>query len=198
MDAITKIIEQIDEAALAKRTTFDAEQRAQIEEDFLKQKQKLEAEDQKLQAQLAKNQKVKYKQLHARQQMEVKQDTLLAKQSYLSKVFSEAYAKMQAWDTNEAQSFAARCLELLPFEEGKKVFFQPAKQMPTEIYTSEWLAKLNGKLRYKLLYGNPIATESYGFVVDDKGVQYNFLYRDLLNEIKTTDSNSISKMLFEV
>ena len=49
MDAITKIIEQIDEAALAKRTTFDAEQRAQIEEDFLKQKQKLEAEDQKLQ-----------------------------------------------------------------------------------------------------------------------------------------------------
>lgn len=197
MDAITKIIEQIDEAATVKRTAFEKEQRAQIDADFLKQKQKLEIEDQKLQAQLTKNQKVKYKQLHARQQMEVKQETLMAKQSYLSQVFSEAYAKMQAWDVDEAQSFAASCLEQLPFEADKKVVFQPSKQMPAEIYTADWLAKLNTKLRYELHYGDPITTESYGFVVDDKGVQYNFLYRDLLNEIKATDSNSISKMLFE-
>ena len=56
---------------------------------------------------------------------------------------------------------------------------------------------MNEKLDYELVYGEEITADSYGFVVDDNGVQYNFLYRDLLNEIKTSNSNSISQMLFE-
>ena len=197
MDAITKIIEQIDEAAATKRAAYKAEQQAQIDDDFLRRKALIEAEDEKLTAQLEKNQNVKYKQLHARQQMEVKQETLLAKQNYLSQVFEEAYAKMQAWQNDVLQDFAAACLQQLPFEKGKKVIFKPANKMPKSSYPKKWLEQMNEKLDYELVYGEEITADSYGFVVDDNGVQYNFLYRDLLNEIKTSNSNSISQMLFE-
>lgn len=197
MDAITKIIEQIDEAAATKRAAYKAEQQAQIDDDFLRRKALIEAEDEKLTAQLEKNQNVKYKQLHARQQMEVKQETLLAKQNYLSQVFEEAYAKMQAWQNDALQDFAAACLQQLPFEKGKKVIFKPANKMPKSSYPEKWLEQMNEKLDYELVYGEEITADSYGFVVDDNGVQYNFLYQDLLNEIKTSNSNSISQMLFE-
>lgn len=198
MDAITKIIEQIDQAAATKRTAYKSEQLAQIDADFLQRKMMIEAEDEKLTAQLQKNQNIKYKQLHARQQMEVKQETLMAKQNYLSQVFAEAYSKMQAWQNEEIRDFAATCLEQLSLEKGKKVLFKPSHSMPKSSYSTEWLAHLNEKLDYELVYGGEIPADSYGFVIDDEGIQYNFLYQDLLNEIKTSNSSTISNMLFEI
>ena len=165
MDAIDKIIAEIDNKAQSERASRKAQEEAQIatwyEQEVAKAKSVHEA-------QLAKQTKAlkqKYKQLASRQQMEVRQETLIQKQDYLDQLFEEAHEIMSKWDTTKIQPL-----------------------------TPDYLASLN--LPYPLELGAGKETGTPGFVVDVSGVQYNFLYRDLLQEVRNQDGNELTKKLF--
>lgn len=61
--------------------------------------------------------------------------------------------------------------------------------------SSDWLEEISNELSYTLHLGEAIQNE--GFIVDDQGIQYNFLYRDLLNELRSQAGSEITRELFE-
>lgn len=192
MDAIDKIIAEIDNKAQSERASRKAQEEAQIatwyEQEVAKAKSVHEA-------QLAKQTKAlkqKYKQLASRQQMEVRQETLIQKQDYLDQLFEEAHEIMCKWDTTKIQRFAKDNLTALALDQ--KAVLLPSGASVIAALTADYLASLN--LPYPLELGAGKETGTPGFVVDVSGVQYNFLYRDLLQEVRNQDGNELTKKLF--
>lgn len=192
MDAIDKIIAEIDNKAQNERASRKAQEEAQIatwyEEEVAKAKAVHEV-------QLAKQTKAleqKYKQLTSRQQMEVRQETLIQKQDYLDQLFEEAHEIMSKWDTAKIQNFAKDNLTALALDQ--KAVLLPSGASVIAALTADFLASLN--LPYPLELGTGKETATPGFVVDVSGVQYNFLYRDLLQEVRNQDGNELTKKLF--
>ncbi|MFV0558358.1 MAG: hypothetical protein ACK5MW_06930 [Enterococcus sp.] len=195
MDAIEKIIEKIDAQALAERAELEQTTRAEITADFQSQKSQVETAHE---AQLEKQQQVlrsKYKQLTNRQQIEIRQETLVDRQQYLNKLFAEALQKMEAWDVQTTQKFAKRCLQALKLE--NEVTFITTPALAEKGLSKDWLAKLSEDLSYPVKHQVAPELTSDGFIVDDNGVQYNFIYKDLLNEVRTKESNAITQKLFD-
>ncbi|MCD5028504.1 V-type ATP synthase subunit E [Enterococcus asini] len=192
MDAIDKIIAEIDNKAQSERASRKAQEEAQIatwyEQEVAKAKSVHEA-------QLAKQTKAlkqKYKQLASRQQMEVRQETLIQKQDYLDQLFEEAHEIMSKWDTSKIQRFAKDNLTALALDQ--KAVLLPSGASVIAALTPDYLASLN--LPYPLELGTGKEAGTPGFVVDVSGVQYNFLYRDLLQEVRNQDGNELTKKLF--
>ncbi|WP_270597706.1 V-type ATP synthase subunit E [Enterococcus asini] len=192
MDAIDKIIAEIDNKAQSERASRKVQEEAQIatwyEQEVAKAKSVHEA-------QLAKQTKAlkqKYKQLASRQQMEVRQETLIQKQDYLDQLFEEAHEIMSKWDTTKIQRFAKDNLTALALDQ--KAVLLPSGASVIAALTPDYLASLN--LPYPLELGTGKEAGTPGFVVDVSGVQYNFLYRDLLQEVRNQDGNELTKKLF--
>ena len=180
MDAIDKIIEEIDRKAAQERAEHKAQEEQKIVTWYESEVAKSKALEQK------------FKQLASRQQMDVRQETLVQKQDYLDQLFEEAYDQMNAWDKEAIQAFAKRNLEALELKEAATLL--PAGAGVKEALTKDFIQSLT--LTYPLTLGEAPHTGSAGFLVDVAGVQYNFLYRDLLQEVRNTAGNEITKKLF--
>lgn len=195
MDAIDKIIEQINEHALEERALYEKENVQKIDTTTAQQLKTAEQEHQKLLEKQLQTTKNKYKQLRSRQQVEVRQETLVEKQGYLDRLFDEAYELMSGWTTDETRDFAEKCLKALPVE--RDVTLLAGGGMPENIFTEEWLRQVSKELPYNIRLGGKTADQNKGFIVDDQGVQYNFLYRDLLTEVRAQAGNEITRQLFD-
>lgn len=192
MDAIEKIIEQINEKAVEEREIYREEALQTIQATTDQQKAAIETEHEKQLDKQLQGVKNKYKQLRSRQQVEVRQETLIEKQHYLDKLFEEAYEIMSNWSKNEMQQFAKSCLQALPINGEVMLLTGEKNQL---VLSSDWLEEISNELSYTLHLGEAIQNE--GFIVDDQGIQYNFLYRDLLNELRSQAGSEITRELFE-
>lgn len=192
MDAIDKIIAEIDNKAQNERASRKTQEEAQIAAWYEEEVQKAKAVHEEQLAKQTKALNQKYKQLTSRQQMEVRQETLIQKQDYLDQLFEEAHEVMTKWTTPEIQNFAKNNLTALDLDQ--KAVLLPAGTQVIAALTPDFLASLNLTYPLELGTGNPQG--SPGFVVDVAGVQYNFLYRDLLQEVRNQDGNELTKKLF--
>lgn len=194
MDAIDKIIAEINGKAEAERQQLRQARQAEIEAKATAEIAHAQTEHEKQLDKQLKAVAAKYKQLRSRQQVEVKQATLKEKQAYLNKLFAEAYDEMAAWDEQRSRDFAEKCLQALPVTD--KGVLRAGGKMPTTVFSETWLQQVSPQLSFQLELGEPLTDQEYGFIVDENGVYYNFLYRDLLNEVRNQSSNEITQKLF--
>ncbi|MCH0446730.1 ATPase V, partial [Enterococcus faecium] len=101
MNAIEKIISQMNEAAEQERAALEQEERMKIDQNFEQKRTQIETEHQKQKEKQIELLEKKYRQLRNRQQVEVRQENLNAKQEFLRRLFADAIAEMENWDESE-------------------------------------------------------------------------------------------------
>lgn len=194
MDAIQKIIEEIDDQAKQERGDFQARETAAIDEWYEAEVKKInETHIQQLGKQ-SRDLEQKYKQQQSRQQMEIRQESLVEKQSYLDRLFEEAYEQMAAWNQETIRAFAEASLKKLPISNHAQLL--PAGSNAVAALTTDFVDEVNKTLAYTLFLGKPLEGTGEGFVIDVAGIQYNFLYRDLLKELRSTTGSEMTQKLF--
>ena len=137
MNAIEKIISQMNEAAEQERAALEQEERMKIDQNFEQKRTQIETEHQKQKEKQIELLEKKYRQLRNRQQVEVRQENLNAKQ--------------------------------------------------------EW----NNELPFTMVLSDESVAGQAGFLINDQGVQYNFLFSSLVQDIQGTMSFEIANQLFE-
>lgn len=194
MDAIDKIIIQINDAAQQERETFEAERRKEIDQEFEIKRHQLEEKYQKEKTRQLDEIEKNYRQLRNKQKMATKQEILQTKQAVLQRLFSEATVQLENQSKDEQLSLIKKMLQTLPIN-GKVRLIAGEKTagylMPAVI--EEW----NKELPFELSLDEQTEKKQAGFIIDDHGIQYNFLFSHLIQEVQETMSAEIAKKLFD-
>lgn len=194
MNAIEKIISQMNEAAEQERAALEKEERMKIDQNFEQKRTQIETEHQKQKEKQIELLEKKYRQLRNRQQVEVRQENLNAKQEFLRRLFADAIAEMENWDESEQIQFIKNSLYSLPLT-GKVAFIAGEKSAAylSQTLLDEW----NNELPFTMVLSDESVAGQAGFLINDQGVQYNFLFSSLVQDIQGTMSFEIANQLFE-
>ena len=194
MNAIEKIISQMNEAAEQERAALEQEERMKIDQNFEQKRTQIETEHQKQKEKQIELLEKKYRQLRNRQQVEVRQENLNAKQEFLRRLFADAIAEMENWDESEQIQFIKNSLYSLPLT-GKVAFIVGEKSAAylSQTLLDEW----NNELPFTMVLSDESVDGQAGFLINDQGVQYNFLFSSLVQDIQGTMSFEIANQLFE-
>ncbi|MEI5992714.1 V-type ATP synthase subunit E [Candidatus Enterococcus mansonii] len=192
MDAIEKIVEQILEKGQAEVEALQQTETQRIDQEFQEQEEALFLQE----STMIKKNEVQadkaFKQKQNRQQLEIKQATLNKKQGYLEQLFSESIERMNHWTEVEFQNFAQQIIAQLPFE-GEAII--RLGEFSKEKLTEQWLSEHSTEQIRLVLASETIAGVG-GFVVAKAGIEYNFLFPILVQEVKKIESFHIAEMLF--
>lgn len=194
MNAIEKIISQMNEAAEQERAALEQEERMKIDQNFEQKRTQVETEHQKQKEKQIELLEKKYRQLRNRQQVEVRQENLNAKQEFLKRLFADAVTEMENWDESEQIQFIKNALYSLPLT-GKVAFIAGEKSAAylSQTLLDEW----NNELPFMMVLSDETVADQAGFLINDQGVQYNFLFSSLVQDIQGTMSFEIANQLFE-
>ncbi|HFJ5975379.1 TPA: ATPase V [Enterococcus faecium] len=194
MNAIEKIISQMNEAAEQERAALEQEERMKIDQNFEQKRTQVETEHQKQKEKQIELHEKKYRQLRNRQQVEVRQENLNAKQEFLRRLFADAVTEMENWDESEQIQFIKNALYSLPLT-GKVAFIAGEKSAAylSQTLLDEW----NNELPFMMVLSDETVADQAGFLINDQGVQYNFLFSSLVQDIQGTMSFEIANQLFE-
>lgn len=194
MNAIEKIISQMNEAAEQERAVLEQEERMKIDQNFEQKRTQVETEHQKQKEKQIELLEKKYRQLRNRQQVEVRQENLNAKQEFLRRLFADAVTEMENWDESEQIQFIKNALYSLPLT-GKVAFIAGEKSAAylSQTLLDEW----NNELPFMMILSDETVADQAGFLINDQGVQYNFLFSSLVQDIQGTMSFEIANQLFE-
>ncbi|ELA76638.1 V-type ATP synthase subunit E [Enterococcus faecium EnGen0002] len=194
MNAIEKIISQMNKAAEQERAALEQEERMKIDQNFEQKRTQVETEHQKQKEKQIELLEKKYRQLRNRQQVEVRQENLNAKQEFLRRLFADAVTEMENWDESEQIQFIKNALYSLPLT-GKVAFIAGEK---SAAYLSQTLLDAwNNELPFMMVLSDETVADQAGFLINDQGVQYNFLFSSLVQDIQGTMSFEIANQLFE-
>lgn len=194
MEAIEKIVEQLNQQAGLELRQLKEKETARIDQEFQAELTEIKTDHQKRLDKNIQSLENSYKQATNRQQVAQKQMILNQKQAILERVFAEAVIKMEDWSLEEQQKFAHNALNKLQLK-GELVFIPGEKSQA--IFTDEWLSEQNNTLPYHLVLGKTFVGDQAGFILDKEGVQYNFLYQSLVREIQQRESFKFAQELFE-
>ncbi|EOF61450.1 V-type ATP synthase subunit E [Enterococcus faecium] len=194
MNAIEKIISQMNEAAEQERAALEQEERMKIDQNFEQKRTQVETEHQKQKEKQIELLEKKFRQLRNRQQVEVRQENLNAKQEFLRRLFADAVTEMENWDESEQIQFIKNALYSLPLT-GKVAFIAGEKSAAylSQTLLDEW----NNELPFMMVLSDETIADQAGFLINDQGVQYNFLFSSLVQDIQGTMSFEIANQLFE-
>ncbi|EME8244357.1 ATPase V [Enterococcus faecium] len=194
MNAIEKIISQMNEAAEQERAALEQEERMKIDQNFEQKRTQVETEHQKQKEKQIELLEKKYRQLRNRQQVEVRQENLNAKQEFLRRLFADAVTEMENWDESEQIQFIKNALYSLPLT-GKVAFIAGEKSAAylSQTLLDEW----NNELPFMMVLSDETVADQAGFLINNQGVQYNFLFSSLVQDIQGTMSFEIANQLFE-
>lgn len=194
MEAIEKIVEQLNQQAEQDQRQLKDTEMARIDQEFQAGLTEIQAEHTIRLEKSIKNLENNYKQAKNRQQVAQKQLILNQKQAILERVFSEAVSQMESWPEKKQLAFAQSALRKLPLQD--ELVFIPGEKSQS-IFTKEWLKEQNSSLSYQLVLGGTPISKQAGFILDKAGVQYNFLYQSLVREIQERESFQFAQTLFE-
>ncbi len=193
MDAIQNIVNKINEQAQLERQEFKESRSAEIETNFLVEQRKIMQDHERQLIKQTEQIQKKFQQQKNRLEVENRQETLKKKQAYLEKLFDEAHTEMVQWPLEEQRAFAAGVLTKLDIQEG---VFIPGGRVDPKVYTKDWLDTIAKKQKKQFVLAAPSSVLEYGFLIEHEGVQYNFLYHDLLMEERRNKGREFMQILF--
>ncbi|WP_071130653.1 hypothetical protein [Enterococcus timonensis] len=194
MDAVEKMVAQV----LAKG-------QQKVEDYLKKEKNRQFTETQQQLVELEKAAKVTadkskkalekdFAQEYSRQETTFRRETLNIKQDYLTKLFEEAITAMNQWPKETYQEFCTQGILQVPDAKNSVVILG---EYAKDKLDDTWLAKVNAQKQFPLTFSETFEKKQGGFVVDQEGVEYNFLFSALVNELKETESFTIAEILFK-
>ncbi|WP_430601804.1 V/A-type H+/Na+-transporting ATPase subunit E [Enterococcus sp. DIV0724b] len=193
MDAIEKLVEQILEKGQAEVSEQKKVEIKRINQEYQEQEEALFLQESKL---IEKNQELinkAFKQKQNRQQLDIKQATLNQKQGYLEQLFLESIERMNHWSEKEFQAFAEQIIIQLPVE--GEAYLKLGEFSEGKL-SEQWLVEhTNSKLT--LLLDKEVMSNDGGFIISKEGIEYNFLFSSLVQEIKKMESFKIAELLFQ-
>lgn len=194
MNAIDNIIRQMNETAEAERAAFEKAEREKIDQQFKIERARLEADFEKQKSKELEEIEKNYRQLRNRQQVEVRQATLNEKQEFLHRLFAEARQELESWSTEDQLAFMFNMVQTLSLSDDVSLL---VGEKSAAMLTNEVVTKWNQQLPFTLHLSKRMITKEAGFLIDDQGVQYNFVYSDLVQEVQEQMRFDIAKQLFE-
>ncbi|MFV0561050.1 MAG: ATPase V [Enterococcus sp.] len=194
MSAIEKIIAQMDQEAQEERASFEKMERARIEEDYKKSKERVLSENQKQREKQLEQLEKKHRQQQNRQKVESRQALLNEKQNFLQKLFEEAVEEMANWDQQTFQTFATQLFKGMDLT--GEILVTPGEKSQ-QFFTKTWLAELEATLPYKLVMQETSSKDEAGFLLEDQGIQYNFLFSNLVRDSQETLNYELAQELFD-
>ncbi|GGC83794.1 hypothetical protein [Enterococcus wangshanyuanii] len=193
MDAIEKIVDQILEKGTTEVADIKRVEYKRIDEAYAEEEEALLLQEQKLIEKNSDQSNKAFKQKQNRQQLEIKQATLNQKQEYLEQLFLEAIKRMDNWNEDEFQLFTKQILDQLTLNgQAQLQLGEYSKGKLTE----QWLKNHRSNELDLVLLPDFIPGVG-GFIVAQNGIEYNFLFPSLVQEIKRAESFSIAEMLFK-
>ncbi|WP_313470190.1 ATPase [Carnobacterium sp.] len=114
------------------------------------------------------------------------------KQVALKEVFKEALFAMEQWSETEFQSFLLAVLR--QFKEIKNLELVLGEKSVEKVSES-WIEKVAQEGISVTLTTETIHKKA-GFILKNKGIEYNYLFEDLIAELKNQLIPSVSKKLF--
>ncbi|MGM9902987.1 hypothetical protein A5844_001734 [Enterococcus sp. 10A9_DIV0425] len=194
MNAIDTIIKQMNETAQAERAAFEEAERAKIDQQINAERMRIEAEYEKQKAKELETIEKTYRQLRNRQQVEVRQSALNEKQEFLRRLFEEAQQELETWEASKQLDFMEACLHSLSLS-GEVILIPGEKSV--SLLTKDVVEQWNQALPFTLCLSEQVVPKQSGFLIDDQGVQYNFVYSNLIQEVQEKMRFEIAKQLFE-
>ena len=179
MDAIDKMIAELDREAKEKRQAIETDTKTRIDADFAAACSQKELEIKRHSAEAKKQIEKNYQQDMNRRIKAAKQEGIKQAHKELETLFAAAYQKMNGLAPDTVQHLAENTLMQLPVS--GEVIFRCGQQQSASL-TKDWLTAVNQRLPYLARMGKPL--EQAGFIVEDNGVFYNFTYQALLEEYK--------------
>lgn len=176
-----------------------AAMRKEIEETKIQAEEELQAfESEEVQKRTRQKEEIKNK---AEQRYTIRKNTLeikrrnevlTGKQNILNAVFKEANTKLDNLDKADFKAFTLGVLN--QFDEDAALTIKlGAKSAAT--FDKTWLDAFTGKTFIVRVSEETIANES-GFIIEKDGIDYNFLFNNLIEDIKMDILPEISKELF--
>jgi len=193
MDAIENIILEINRQAAKERAALKKSRLEEIDTFFLTEKRSEEKVHQQLLARQKEQLERQFQQEKNRLIVTARQTRLKQKQKYLIRIFEAAYQEMANWDIHQARVFAKQAIEKSGLKTGT---FISGNLMSENVFTAEWLDEINQQLQTKFTFGNKSIEKEHGFLIEQKGMRYNFFYHELLVELKKNKGSEIMQALF--
>ncbi|MGX7173835.1 V-type ATP synthase subunit E [Enterococcus ratti] len=194
MNAIEKIITQINEEAQQERKRFEETKRKEIDQQFEEKRLQMEENFQKEKVkQLAEVEK-KYRQLRSKQKMQVKQQILTEKQAILQRLFTEAVTQLENKPKEEQLELMKKMLQTLTIN-GKASLILGEKT--AAYFTPSLMEEWQKGLPFELVLEEHFEKDQAGFIIESHGIQYNFLFSHLIKELQETMSAEIARKLFD-
>lgn len=194
MDAVEKMVSQVRQKGEAQVAEFLAEEKAKIQVQREKELAELKANEAVTLSESIRSLEKEYQQESQRQVTLSRQETLNIKQDYLGRIFKEAKEMMNQLPKEEYQEFCFKSILQVPdLPQGDIILGEYAKN----ILDDQWLKKVNEHKKNPLVFSTETAKKQGGFLVDQEGIEYNFLFGSLVAEIKNTESFRLSEILFK-
>lgn len=194
MDAIEKIMHQIEQQAKKERAVYESAERQRIDEQTARERSQLEKMQTQKIAQTKQNLEKKYRQLQNRQQVAIRQQMLVEKQQFLTQLFQTAADQMGAWPAREQQNFAKTVLTTLAIEQSAEFVIGLSSN---KVFTAEWLQNVNEQLPYHVTLVIQESLKEPGFIVNDRGILYNFVYQTIVADLQPELSYQLAQKLFD-
>ena len=194
MDAIDKIITQMNKTAQEERTLLEATKRNEIEQEFETKRLKLENDFQKQKVRQLEGIERNYRQLRNRQQVESRQQTLNEKQNFVQRLFTEATTQLESQPKEAQIDLMTEMLHTLTLTGQVRLILG---EKTVDHVSLELIDKWNNEVPFELVLDEEVIEKQAGFLIDDQGVQYNFLYRNLIREVEETMRFEIAQQLFD-
>ena len=181
---IEKITRKGDEKVEAKEQAINEELSAYSAQSELVKEREFDRIDQKYNSLLTQN-----KQSYNNQK---RNDLLRVKESIIDEVIQEALAKLQTFEENQLVPFIEQALSQI--DENKPHTIQFGDQTVDKV-SQELLERLKAA-HPGLAVSDQTIPRSSGFVVEQGGIEYNYIFEDLINEIEPELKVDISKEVF--
>ena len=123
---------------------------------------------------------------------EKRQSTLATKQGILKELFAGAYEQMAAWSIEQEQAFLEQVLKKYPQEElvltvGSRTLVK---------YSAGQLERLLEHYPHVRFVSPPVKQEA-GFLLSRGNIDYNYLYRNLVDSLWQEESYQLAQTIFQ-
>ncbi|MGX7030882.1 ATPase V [Vagococcus zengguangii] len=194
MDAIEKMIARMNEQAENERLLYKQKRLSEIEDKFNREQAFINQEnEQQLKKQIQIVEK-KYKQQRDRQQVVFRQEALHHKQEVLTRYFEEAIEKMNAWSQDDTQTFSEQLLQTIPLTTPMTI---QVGELSRAYLNQDWVLRMNQQYNRQMRLLEEVIPKQAGFILNDHGVQYNFIFENLVKELQPTMGVELAKRLFD-
>ncbi|MDT2848910.1 hypothetical protein P7H60_07015 [Vagococcus carniphilus] len=176
--------------------TYFAKESHMLNEDFEQKMTKLETDKQdryqKQQAAI----KETYEKKIQRIELEKNQSMVLEKQAYLRKVTDKMAERLKALSKEELQSFISPIFITNDLSGQVDVLVGEISQ---EAITQEWLDQLANQNEMTVTYvlSSEMIPNDGGFILSQDGIEYNYLYSSILDQISEEKEYEIVSNLFK-